>query len=217
MAEPVTLSVRGTATLQVAPDEAVVHVEVSRVDPVRERAVVGVRDTVRQVRAALASAAGVREHGFHRQSVGEQGRWDEVSQSHLTEWYASVGGTVTTDPGSVGAVTGLVVAAGAQVSGVEWLPRPDNPGFREVRQLAVADAARAAADFAAALGGTVGPLVALADPGLLDAGQPVPAMPRQLSKRAMVSDVGPQAYEIDLDPQPVTLHATVEARYLLAP
>jgi uncharacterized protein YggE len=217
MTEPATVSVRGTAVLEVPPDEALVHLEASRLDPDRERAVVGVREAVQAVRAALATATGVRGFGFNRQSVAEQGHWDEDSKTHVTEWFASVGGTATVDPDAVGSVTGLVVAAGAQVSGVEWLARPDNPGFREVRRQAVADAARAAADFAAALDGTLGALVALADPGLLDAGQGALSPARPLSHRHLSAGAGPDSYEIDLDPRAVELRATVEARYVLAP
>ena len=51
-----------------------------------------------------------------------------------------------------------------------WQLDRDHPGFRQVRTEAVADAFRAAEDFAVALGRDLGELTVLADSGLLAAG-----------------------------------------------
>jgi uncharacterized protein YggE len=112
----------------------------------------------------------------------------------------------------VAEVLGSMVAAGAAVAGVEWLLAPDNPVHRQVRRDAVADAFRAAADFADALDRPLGALRTLADAGLLGAqgGPPV--------GRAMMTGAGATAGEgvtVELDAEPQHVAARVEASFEL--
>ena len=73
-----------------------------------------------------------------------------------------------------------------------------------------ADAVRAAEDFAAAVGRGLGPLLTLADEGLLDGGR-VDAAP--MFARAAVP-AGGEA-QLDLDPQPQVVSTAVEATFAL--
>jgi len=214
--EPTTLSVRGEATLEVPADYAVVSVQVTGRDADRELAMGSVADVAEGVRAAVAAATGVRRSALSRLRVVEVQEWDDAKRQQIRGgWEASMSGSLELDAAEVGQVAAAVVQAGAQVTWVDWRVEQGNPGHREVRRLAVLDAARAAADFAAALGGSAGTLLQLADPGLLESGgggfRNAGATP---AFRAM-SNAGAGSGEVQLDPQPILLECVVEARYLL--
>jgi len=217
MSETASLSVRGSATQEIQPDFAFIAVEVSGRSPEQQTALSVARNTLETLRAGLAAARGVRRSEFSTVGVHEYSRWDEAVQANVAGgWLASVWGYVDAEVEAVGSLVAVVTEAGAQVSSLDWRLDADNPAQREVRRAAVADAARAAEDFATALGRSVGDLITLADPGLL--GGQVVAVGRGLAgARSMAATGGHQAdFEIDLDPRPVTVQAYVEARYKLA-
>jgi uncharacterized protein YggE len=197
--------------VEVAPDLAVLGLEVSHRDPDRQAALERARDGSEALRAVLSSAPGVRRLVLSRLSVVEAPEWDGSGRPlRPTRWQASVSGSVEADTGQAGAVAAAAAGAGAQVQWVDWRVADDNPGHREVRRAAVADAARAALDFADALGRPLGDLQRLADPGV-----PGGAVRAQLTA-ARAEGGGPSAGKpVDLDPQPVTLQAGVEATYAL--
>jgi uncharacterized protein len=210
MSDPTTLSVRGAAALEVTADHAVLSLQVVRQDADRELAVAAAGGAAAAVRAAVAAAAGVRRSAISGVRVTEVSEWDELTRASVrVGWQAVLGGTVHVVATQAAALVGDVVGAGAEVVDVAWRVDDDNPAHREVRRLAVADARRAADDFAAALGGTTGSLLGLADPGLLASGDFV-----SLSRgsRAFALSAPEQ---LEVDPQVITLRAVVEARYLL--
>ena len=105
------------------------------------------------------------------------------------------------------ALTGL---PGAQVDGPLWSLRPGSTLERDARRAAVAAAVARARDYADALGATLGDLLELSDaePG---GGW---AMPRRYAMAFKGGDEAPP--EIDLEPQPQTVSASVTARFALA-
>ena len=164
-------------------------------------------------RAVLADAAGVRRNELGRVRVHERRHWSEERDRWIADGFAaSVSGSADVDVAEVGRVVGVLVAAGATVNWVGWSLDDDNVAYREVRKLAVAEAHRAAEDFADAVGAWLGPLVSLADPGLLGAGVPDGGHHRVLSA-ALHSDAEPT--ELDLDPEVQEVHARVEACFAL--
>jgi len=214
--EPTTLSVRGEATLEVPADYAVVSVQVTGRDADRELAMSSVADVAEGVRAAVDAAPGVRRPALSRLRVVEVQEWDDAKRETVGRgWEASVSGAVEVDAAEVGRMAAAVVQAGAQVTWVDWRVERGNPGHREVRRLAVLDAARAAADFAAALGGSAGPLLQLADPGLLESGPGAVRYAGPTPAALAMSSGGAGSGEVELDPQPIVLECAVEARYLL--
>ncbi|SER22397.1 SIMPL domain-containing protein [Microlunatus flavus] len=108
-------------------------------------------------------------------------------------------------------LSGLVVAltglSGAQVDGPWWSLRPGSPLERDARRAAVAAAVARARDYAEALGATLGDLLELAD---TDAGGHG-IMPRAFG----LAKGGGEPPELDLEPQPQTVHASVTARFTL--
>jgi uncharacterized protein len=213
MADAASLSVRGTATLEIPPDFGFIALAITDRNRDRDVALSSVRSKLETLRASLAAAEGVRKAEFPGVSVNEYGQWDEPTQSHINGgWMASLSGNVESAVDVVGSVVMMAIAAGAHVW-LDWKIEDDNPGYREVRRRAVADAARAAEDFADALGRSVGHLVALADPGLLAPHGPTRALPafaRQLGSGPLRNEP-----DLDVDPRPVILQASVEARYIL--
>jgi uncharacterized protein YggE len=198
-----TVAVRGTATADVPPDYATVAVHVRRVDADRADAERAVAGEVAAVRQALGAAAGVRAAYFAKVRVTRQPVLDDQRRKvDDGDWDASVAGTVEVDASSVDDVLATLTATGVAVTGVYWGLDDDNPAYREVRARAVRDARRAADDFAAALNRPLGDLVRLADQtfagprtgGWAAAGEPT----------------------LTVDPAPITVHAAVEATYLLA-
>nr|MDT0661695.1 SIMPL domain-containing protein [Micromonospora sp. DSM 115978] len=97
------------------------------------------------------------------------------------------------------------------VSGPWWALRPGSPVHRDARRDAIAEAVGRAREYAGALGARVTALVELADTGV--AAQPV-TMTR-MSYALGARDAG-QPPELDLDPQPQTVHASVEARFTIS-
>jgi len=188
MTDPTRLSVRGEAASEVLADHAHITVQVRREDVDRELATSAAGEVASAVRTALDGTGGIRRSTFSRLMVREVSEWDERTRTNQRRaWEASLGGTVDADADAVHA---------------------------QVRRDAVAAAARAAEDFAAALGGKLGELVELADSGLLSQGPSMqgraPGMP--MAALARGGGLGP----VELDPQLMTVRAVVEARYLLA-
>lgn len=207
------LRVRGSARREVAPDYAVAQVTLSAQEPDRTKAIAAVTAQLEEFRTATEGHADVRASQMSNIRVSENFRWNPATSSQeAIGWIASLHGSVEANTESVPAVVGRLSGAGVQIGYLEWRLELDNPTYREVRQEAVADAARAAEDFADALGRQLGDLLVLADSGLLGADSPV--RPAAMMTRAMSSDAavgGP----IDLDPAPQTVAATVEATFAL--
>ena len=105
------------------------------------------------------------------------------------------------------ALTGL---PGAQVDGPHWSLRPGSDLERQARTAAVSAAVSRARDYASALGATLGDLLELSDTG--GGGWNAP-MPRRYAMAFKGADEAPP--ELDLDPQPQTVTASVTARFLL--
>ena len=215
MTDPTRLSVRGEAASEVLADHAHITVQVRREDVDRELATSAAGEVASAVRTALDGTGGIRRSTFSRLMVREVSEWDERTRTNQRRaWEASLGGTVDAEADAVGEVSGLLVEAGAEVLDVGWHVDDSNAVHAQVRRDAVAAAARAAEDFAAALGGKLGELVELADSGLLSQGPSMqgraPGMP--MAALARGGGLGP----VELDPQLMTVRAVVEARYLLA-
>lgn len=209
-----TVSVRGDAELEVAPDFATVSLACTSRAPASDDALRAAGRLAEQVRAVLTDRAGVRTFTIGRVRVSEVTHWDREREQHLRTGYsATVSGRADIGTAAVGPTVTALVTAGAQISWVSWGLFTDNAAYREVRKLAVAEAHRAAEDFADAVGAPLGVLVTLADPGLLGAG--VPQDHEMLYSRASASIEPEPAEDLDLDPEPQTVTARVEACYRL--
>lgn len=107
-------------------------------------------------------------------------------------------------------VVALAGLPGVQVSGPSWSLRRGSPLEHEARRDAVRTAVSRARDYATALGATLGDLLELSD---TDGGGGGWAMPRRY---AMAFKGGEEpSPEVDLEPQPQTVTASVTARFTL--
>lgn len=104
-----------------------------------------------------------------------------------------------------------------QIDGPWWAMRPDSPAYGEVRRQAVREAVKRAREYAQALGADLTALVELADPGAEEA-HPVPmGFAGGLTRRSMSREMAEDAPALDLEPQRQTLHALVNARFVMTP
>jgi len=211
--EASTVRVRGFAELEAEPDFAVVTFQIERLDDDADEALAFAADAADECRTALTGATGVRRFAISRVRNLEIRHWDADSERYLFGGYrATLSGTATVGAPAVGAVVAALVSAGAQVGWVAWDLDADNPAFRAVRAQAVADAHRAAEDFAVALDARLGVLVTLADPGLLDQG----SRHTSTTSEMVASPAAGAAEDLPIDPEPQTVYATVEACFALA-
>lgn len=106
---------------------------------------------------------------------------------------------------------------GVAIHQIIWLSDPDNEVQvrRAVRRLAVADAKEAASDFALALGGNLGSLIILADPGLLGPSTFQNGASSAMRARNATSAMASSSWlnSIDVDPELTTISANAEASY----
>lgn len=207
------LRVRGSAQREVEPDYAIVQVTLSALDNDRSSALQAATAQLEGFRAATEGRDDIRASRLSSMRVTENYQWNPKTNTNEAKgWIASLHGTVEMDTAAAPAVLGRLTDTSAQIGYISWCLDPDNPAYREVRQESVADAVRAANDFAAALGRDLGDLRVLADAGLLGAEGSVGPVP--MMARAMGADAGVGG-PTDLDPAPQTVVATVEATFSL--
>jgi uncharacterized protein len=220
MASAPLLSVRGEATLEVAPEIVQLAITVTARDPKRERALELLSRRNEECLAAL------RAHGdgVERVETGGLAVYPELRAFGRREQVRTYRGTVRLDVTVVDfSILGELVARTADgemttVSGPWWRLRPDSQVHRRVRQEAARDAIVRAREYAEAVGGHLTGLVELADVGLTTEGRPphrygAPMAPAAAVRRRMAD---PEPPPIELEPQVQVLHARVEARFTMS-
>lgn len=214
--------VRGSAQMEVPPDYAMIFLRAtgfspeSRVDAAREAS-----RTHAQFVESLGEIDGVLEVTFSRMSASQRRVYDNETKEYVyLGWDAVLAGGVKLDLAAVSAVVASAVNQGVEVGFISWELEDDNPAYRQVRKLAVAQAKAAAEDFAQATGMSLGQLRVLADPGLLNAGNSSRSgafgAPGAVAMSAGSGSTLDEE-ELDLDPEPQEVHASVEATYELVP
>ncbi|MCX5383067.1 SIMPL domain-containing protein [Streptomyces sp. NBC_00083] len=106
-----------------------------------------------------------------------------------------------------------------RVDGPWWSLRRDSPAYGDVRRRAVQQAVARAREYADALGTSLAALVELSDPG---ADNPTPGYGRPagggMAFRAAAPGAAPEpAPALDLEPQRQSVHARVNARFIMTP
>jgi uncharacterized protein YggE len=218
MTQPATtlLSVRGEATLAVAPDEAEVNCSVAASAHDRRASVNVADERLRGLVAALADRGGtVRTAETLRAAL----TWSASGMSTHEEFD---GGKVTTGTyrtavgvrvflRDLGRLHDLVAALsgldGFELWGIQWSVDDDNAAWSQVRADAIRSAFRRGADYARALGGQIVAVEHIADAGLL--GAPGEVAARAVSYRGARGEQG-----MSLDPEPQQLSAVIDARFL---
>lgn len=216
--EDSTVSVRGFAEIEVPPDFATASFNVTATAVEADDALAMASEDAAACRAVFAESVGVRQSRVSRVRVQELNHWNKERDQYISDGYsATLTGSAEIEVRDAAGVIERLVDAGARISWVGWDVDRDNPAYRQARKLAVADAHRAANDFADAIGAALGSLATLADPGLLEAGRRTTgdhgAGSRVFSAMS-VDDSGSD--ELELDPEPQRVQAHVEACFYLA-
>lgn len=212
MAQAPIVAVRGEAVREVPPEIARFSVTVSARHADRRDTLARLAARADEVRAIIdgyGPAVERRETGALHVHPERKG-----SRERIAAYHGSVSTTVTVTDFTVLGELMLRLADQEQtaVAGPWWALRPDSPVHRDARRAAIDDALERAREYADALGARVTALVELADSGM--AQQPVTMTRAAYGFGAAEAAGGPP--HLELDPQPQTVYAHVEARFTIS-
>ncbi|GAA2186122.1 SIMPL domain-containing protein [Micromonospora lupini] len=203
------VQVRGEAIRVVPPELARFAVTVTARGRDREATLTQLAERAAAVRVLLDGS----EPAVARREAGDLWVRPQTKRSgeRVVGWLGSVTTTVTvTDFTALGELMlRLADQDQVEVAGPWWELRPDSPAHREARHAAIGDALLRAREYAEALGARVTALIELADSGPGD---------RPMFARAAfdVGGAGGGVPELELDPQPQTVQAAVQARFTIS-
>lgn len=214
-----TIAVKGSASDDFTADFALIRLSHRFTAQARSEALAGGNALIAQVRDATQQlGSGVREMKVEFLRMIET--FNQVGLEHEQEpsgWGAHIACHLAIEPDTVPVAVTELTRIGVTINQIIWLldPETEARARRDVRRLAVADAKEAANDFALALGGSLGSLIALADPGLLGPAtfQNGAARTSHMGMAALGMSNSPWLASIDSDPEYVTISASVEASY----
>ncbi|HEY5303324.1 MAG TPA: SIMPL domain-containing protein [Acidimicrobiales bacterium] len=214
-----TIAVKGSASDDFTADFALVRLSHRYTAQDRSEALAGGNALIAQVRdAAQQLGTGVRVVKVKFLRMIET--FNQVGLEHEQEpsgWGAHIACDLAIEPDTVPVAVAELTRIGVTINRIIWLLDPDTEARarRAVRRLAVADAKDAANDFALALGGILGNLIALADPGLLGPATFQSGAPSDARAGITTSAMASSGWfdSIDIDPEMVTISANVEASY----
>lgn len=214
MVDGPVVAVRGESVREVAPEVARFSVTVAARDRGRQATLSSLAARAEAVRTLIDGYG----EAIERREAGSLQVGPELKRSRekVVAYVGSVTTTVTVTDFAVLGELMLRLADQDQtsVSGPWWELRPGSPVYREGRRTAIADAISLAREYAEALGARVTGLIEVSDTGM----RPQPMMASRavglgFNARDMAAEAAPQ---IDLDPQPQTVHAAVEARFAIS-
>jgi hypothetical protein len=206
-----TVTVKGRASVAVAPDEAALALGVEAVRPTAAEALEDVAGRVERLTELcddlgvdrshrVTDGVSVQEHGEH----DRDGQWRHRGYRASTRLRAR-----TADAGLVGRlITEGVERAKASVEGPWWEVLPSNPARLEACRLAAADARRRAESYAEALGVRLGAIVAVRDEGVV-------RPPPQPHVAARSFSAAAAAEAITVEPGEQQVAATVDVEFQL--
>jgi uncharacterized protein len=200
-----TVAVTANAQREVVPDSFVLTGRVSTRSADSTTALTELAARYRQLETAVAALPPTFE--IRHEAINN---WPEGGRRQL--WHATRAITVTgRDVAAVAdAATAMASVPDVALEGPLWRVDRDNPAYAEMQAEAV-HAARARAErYAAALGGTLGRLVELSDPG-------ADGMHYAMRAHGLAAG-GAEAMDIagiDLSPQPIEIMAAVNATWFL--
>jgi uncharacterized protein YggE len=215
-----TIAVKGSASDDFPADYATVHFGHELNAAARSEALAEGNAAIAQLRDTVARlGAGVRDVKVRSLRVQETFNYvgpDRV-RAHAG-WLAQIGGEIDLEPGTVPTATAALIKLGVRIHFLSWQLNFETAlqAHRAVRRRAVADAREAANDFALALDATLGNLITLADPGLLDSDDfevRGAGAPRRFATAASSASSASWDEVVDLDPELITIYASVEASY----
>lgn len=206
-----TVTVRGDAVLRVAPDEALISVNLSALEDApgpalsdvsaRSEALVALLDELGVARADRSTTGVTVYEAFDYKKDGSR-----RSLGHRAS--ASVSVRVT-DPEVLGRLmTQATAKLAARIDGPNWRVAADNPAWLEAARQAAADGRRKAEAYAAGVGAKLGRPIQLSEPGTEGAWRaeaahvaysaPEPSMPVEAGEREVAASIN-VTFALDLD------------------
>jgi uncharacterized protein YggE len=180
-----TVSVRGTGTATAQPDDVTVGLSVEALRPSASEAFAEATRLAAEVVSLcdeLGVAAGSRTTS--QVSLAEHGEHTDAGWQHRGYRAATrVAARVKDVEVASRVVSEAAARLGVRIDGPTWRVAHDNPAHADARRRAAEDARVRAEEYAAALGGRVGAVVSIAEPG---PGPPGP-QPRMYSVRQEIS------------------------------
>jgi uncharacterized protein YggE len=210
-AERPVISVRGEATLTVAPDEAELMILVVGQARLRSEAIELLATRNRHVLELLhARGPAVSEIASGEMSIAPIAPQQKGDKHRSHRGALRITASIR-DLSAVGETVAEVAdLEGVSIEGVRWRLRDPSAVQRDARRRAVDDAVARAHDYTAALGCEITDLVRLADTGM-SGGAPVTM--RYAMAPSDASANGGSAPEIDLEPEQQSIWAAVEAHF----
>lgn len=213
----VQINVRGSHSVSVPPERAVVHATVSADGPSPEPVMQFVASALAEVASSLESrhdpeAGPVIRYSVEQVRKGAHRPYNQDGRQLPLVHTAAASVTATfTDFDDLGTWVDRTAAIdGVGIGYIEWTltDTTRHAAEREIRQEAVREAQRRAQDYADAVG--LGPVRVrtISDPGLSGPGEP-----RVLMARAMAAPAGGPA-EISLRPDDIVIEVGVEATFV---
>ncbi|WP_326562645.1 SIMPL domain-containing protein [Micromonospora sp. NBC_01796] len=205
--------VRGEAFREVPPELARFQVTATARDKDRQATLARLAERAEAVRTLIDSYGAAIE----RRESGQLQVYPEVKRAseRVVAYHGSVSTTVTVTDFTVLGELMLRLADRdqTQIAGPWWELRPGSPVHREARRAAIGEAVDRAREYADALGARVTALVQLADAGT---DQPRPMMMVGSAQSYRAKGAMDSVPELDLDPQPQSIQASVEARFTIS-
>jgi uncharacterized protein len=210
------IRVRGQAEVRCLPDRAVLRVAVEAEAASQEQAFALASRSAAATDAVLDRfAAAIDRRMTAGVLVRPKTRWRK-GETVRSGWVAARTTVLeVTELGRLGQLVSELPTAGvAAITGPSWEVDRTNPAHEQARRAAALDAQRRARAYADALGLRVGALRWLAEPGLRpDGSGPVPGLAAPRMARAYAA--GAAEEPMDIEPDEVTIEATVEACFEL--
>ena len=191
-----TITVRGRGTASAQPDDVTIGLTVEALRPSATEAfaeatrlveaVVALTDEVGVPAGARStSQVSLAEHGEHANAGWQHRGYRATSRLAVRLPDAELASRLLSE-----AATRLE----ARIDGPTWRVAHDNPGHSEARRRAARDARAKAEEYAEALGGSIGALVSVAEPG---SGPPIP-QPRMYAVQQEISGMRLEAGEHEI-------------------
>ncbi len=180
-----TVSVRGTGTAAAQPDDVTVGLGVEALRPSASEAFAEATRLAADV-VLLCEELGVPagSRTTSRVSLAEHGEHTDAGWQHRGyRATARVAARLADAELASRLISGAASRLGTRIDGPTWRVAQDNPAHAEARRRAAADARARAEEYAAVLGGRVGAIVSIAEPG---SGPPGP-QPRMYAVRQEIS------------------------------
>ncbi|MFH8516090.1 SIMPL domain-containing protein [Streptomyces gelaticus] len=214
------VAVRGEARLEVDPETARITITVTTRGKDRRNAL---EDLTRRNNHVLELA---RSYGqaIEKLETGAFSITPELTQKGRNEQIRAYHGrvhitAVLNDFTALGEFTTQIADLDmTRVNGPWWGLRPNSPAHAAARRQAVHEAVQRAREYADALGAHLTALLELADPGAENTTPTALPTPGTTRGRAAFAGAAPEpAPALDLEPQRQTVHAQVNARFLMTP